>query len=250
MKNILDFSNLYKYDINFNYQNKNSFYSVIAIILSLFVYGIMIIFSYYFSKDLILQENPKINFRETIMSGYYNISLIEMFESYTLNFDLIKHKEEENYFEELINEKYEKLEDLIIFQIKYIASYNSDSIENRIINLRNTEFNINNMDCAENIDYKCFRLKIVFSFLNYEKIYVINEKTNNRKKKESISKINFYDKNNMSDIYIPISYNNTSDIDINIIFKPEIYSNLLNSSKTSTNLIHTDHIINTNEKIF
>jgi len=133
----------------------------------------MIIFSYYFSKDLILQENPKFNFRETIMSGYYNISLIEMFESYTLNFDLIKHKEEANYFEELINEKYEKLEDLIIFQIKYIASYNSDSIENRIINLRNTEFNINNMDCAENIDTneKIFFEKRKFYYQNFGRRY-------------------------------------------------------------------------------
>ena len=65
MKQILENTDLFSYNINFTYRKKNSFYTILSGIISIIVYGIFIYFINYFSRDFIYSENPKINFKQS-----------------------------------------------------------------------------------------------------------------------------------------------------------------------------------------
>ena len=105
MLGLLENIDLLPYKINFNYIKNDVFHSLFGLGLYILMYGVLIYFINYFSKDFTNKTNPQIIYKETVLTENIEFKLEDLLEE--INFKLYNFS---NY-EEILKERNTTIED-------------------------------------------------------------------------------------------------------------------------------------------
>ena len=114
MKGLLEKIDLFPYRINFNYKKNNVFHSFFGIGLSIMMYGVLIFFINYFSRDFLYNTNPQIIYKESIFTEKLVLKFDDIFQNIRFNL-----KNFSNY-EKMLNKKNKSLKNKTILDLSYV----------------------------------------------------------------------------------------------------------------------------------
>jgi len=138
--------NLFSYKLNFTYKRNKDFDSFLGLIMSFIVYCQVGFLFYYFSKDFFFQTNPKLNYKEKMLSGDNNISLLDLLSSLeselSIELNKINSTDDSDAFDtkKFFNEKNYTIANFIWTQILIQEDYEKAKEENYAVKNQKLKF--------------------------------------------------------------------------------------------------------------
>jgi len=186
MEQILHPFNLFSYKLNFTYKRNRAFDSLPGLLLSFIVYCLIGFLFYYFSKDFFFQTNPKLNYKEKMLSDDYEISLGDLLSSIELELSIEFNQTYSTDVSVSEGKNLINTNSVLAFDTKKFFNKNNYTIANFI----STEIHIKeDIEKAKEGNYtaKSTNLKFLnFEVKNFEKnILTVFQKVDNKSKCES-----------------------------------------------------------------
>ena len=119
MKTLFENIDLFPYRINFNFKKNNVFLSIFGLILSIIMYGNLIFFINYFSKDFINKTNPQIIYKETIFTDKLLLKFDDIFQDIQFNLTNFSN------FEKMLNKNNKTIDNKFVLILE-INNYNPE----------------------------------------------------------------------------------------------------------------------------
>jgi len=161
MKTFLKSVNLFTQTVSFNFYKNKEYHSFFGLILSVFMYLLMIYFAIYFSDDFINKKHTRLLFKEKEFQGNINTYLQSFFEEISINLQILTNQDDiGNYF----RSKNASVSDFIQLQI-YFEDQQLELINNNgtdFIVQKNFKMNLTLKEDARNSTFKLNNKKITY----------------------------------------------------------------------------------------
>jgi len=86
MKSLLENIDLMTYKINFNYEKKAVYHTIFGVLISICIYGFLILLIKYFVKDFLYKTNPRVIYQETEFNYNFSIPMNFILNQYSYRF--------------------------------------------------------------------------------------------------------------------------------------------------------------------